>query len=272
MTSTVRLGMLTPSSNTVLEPTTAAMLAGLSDVTAHFSRFKVTEIALSEQALGQFDDAEILRAAELLAHAKVDVVAWNGTSASWLGFHRDERLCERIAATTGIQACTSILAFREIFARGRFRRIGLVTPYARDVQERIVANWAAAGFACTAERHLGLSDNFSFAEVPEPQVADLVREVAGEGCEAVAVVCTNMRGARMAEALEEELGIPVYDSIATTVWKSLRLTGIDPSAVQGWGSLFTGPTPARRLHVHEPSGVPAYRHSRRAQPPRSFDP
>ena len=69
MTRRVRLGMLTPSSNTVLEPVTMAMLAGLPDVSAHFSRFKVTEIALSEQALGQFDDSEILRAAELLAHS-----------------------------------------------------------------------------------------------------------------------------------------------------------------------------------------------------------
>jgi maleate isomerase len=36
---TIRLGMMTPSSNTVLEPITTAMLAGVSGVTAHFSRF-----------------------------------------------------------------------------------------------------------------------------------------------------------------------------------------------------------------------------------------
>ncbi len=41
------LGMLTPSSNTVLEPTTTHMLESLDEVTAHFSRFKVTEISLS---------------------------------------------------------------------------------------------------------------------------------------------------------------------------------------------------------------------------------
>ena len=35
-----RMGMLTPSSNTVLEPTTTAMLSGLPDVTVHFTRFK----------------------------------------------------------------------------------------------------------------------------------------------------------------------------------------------------------------------------------------
>src|SRR6202021_1741761 len=96
-----RLGMLTPSSNTTLEPITYAMLAGVEGVSVHFSRFKVTEIALSEAANRQFDHSEILRAAELLAHAKVDVIPWNATSASWLGFDRDERLCERITEATG---------------------------------------------------------------------------------------------------------------------------------------------------------------------------
>jgi maleate isomerase len=64
----------------------------------------------------------------LLAHAKADAIAWNGTSASWLGFDRDERLCERIREATGIAACTSVLAFREIFERTGVRRVGLVTP------------------------------------------------------------------------------------------------------------------------------------------------
>jgi hypothetical protein len=71
----VLLDMLTPSSNTVLEPVTTAMLAGLPEASAHFGRFKVTEIALTREALGQFDDREILGAAELLSHAKVGVVA-----------------------------------------------------------------------------------------------------------------------------------------------------------------------------------------------------
>ncbi len=234
----VRLGMLTPSSNTVLEPVTTAMLESVPEVSAHFSRFKVTEIALSEQALGQFDDSEIMRAAELLAHAKVDVIAWNGTSASWLGFDRDERLCERITEATGIAACTSVLAFRQIFERSGIRRVGLVTPYRTDVQSRIMANWHASGFACTAERHLRLQDNFSFAEVSEDAIARLVRAVAGEGCDAVVILCTNMRGAALAERLERELGIPVYDSIAATLWKSLDVAGVDPSRVKGWGSVF----------------------------------
>ena len=241
MSAPVRLGILTPSSNTVLEPVTMAMLADVPNVTAHFSRFKVTEIALSQQALNQFDHEDIIRAAELLAQAKVNVIAWNGTSASWLGFDRDELLCERIYHATGIPACTSVLAFREIFDRTGVRRIGLVTPYREDVQAAIMMNWGRSGYQCVAERHAGLQDNFSFAEIDEDTIIRLVREVAHEGCDAVAVVCTNMRGAGAVERLEAELGIPIYDSVAITLWKSLMVAQVDPRQVRGWGRLFDCP-------------------------------
>ena len=241
ITRPVRLGMLTPSSNTALEPITNAMLAGSTDISVHFSRFKVTEIALSETALRQFDDSEILRAAELLAHAKVDIIAWNGTSASWLGFERDERLCERITEATGIRACTTVLAYRDLFRRLGTTRIGLVTPYRREVQDKIISNWGSEGLQCVAERHLSLQDNFSFAEVPEAEVADLIEDVVREGCDAVAVVCTNMRGAGVAHRLEQQLGVPVFDSIAVTLWACLIAAGMDPRRIQGWGSLFTMP-------------------------------
>jgi maleate isomerase len=238
MTKRVLLGMLTPSSNTVLEPVTQAMLAGLPEVTAHFSRFKVTEIALSEQALAQFDDSEILRAAELLAHARVDTIGWNGTSSGWLGFEADVRLCERITAATGIPATTSMLALNEILAKTRVTRLGFVTPYLDDVQTRILANYAKLGIACHGERHLGLQDNFSFSEVSADQLATMTRDVAQDKPEAIAVICTNLNAAPLVEILERSAGVPVYDTIATVVWKSLVMAGVDPRRVTGWGSLF----------------------------------
>jgi len=230
--------MLTPSSNTVLEPVTAAMISALPEVSAHFSRFKVTEIALSGSALAQFDDGEILRAAELLAHAKVDVIAWNGTSSGWLGFERDLKLCERITAATGIAACTAMLALNELLERTGARRIGFVTPYLGDVQERINANYEKAGFVVAAARHLGIQDNFSFSEVAADQMRVMTRDVAAAQPDAIAIVCTNMRGAPLAAELEAAHGIAVYDTVATTVWKSLKIAGVDTDRVKGWGRLF----------------------------------
>jgi maleate isomerase len=230
--------MLTPSSNTILEPVTTAMLTGLPEVTAHFSRFKVTEIALSDSALAQFDDAEILRAAELLAHAKVAVIAWNGTSSGWLGFERDVQLCERITQATGIAACTAMLALNELLAKTGAKRIGFVTPYRDDVQARINANYEAAGFTAVADRHLGMQDNFSFSEVTADQMRVMTRDVAAAKPDAIAIVCTNMAGAALAAELEQAHGIPVYDTVATTVWKCLKIAGVDANRVQGWGTLF----------------------------------
>jgi maleate isomerase len=234
-----RLGMLTPSSNTVLEPLTAAMLAALPDVTAHFARFRVTEIGLGQAALGQFEMEPMLTAAELLADAKVASICWNGTSAGWLGFESDERLCATIRERTGIPACSSVLALNEIFERTGVRRFGLVTPYLPEIQGAIVANYAAAGFECVAERHLCERDNFAFSTFGEQQIAKLCREVAGAGPDAITIFCTNLRGARIVASLEAEFGIPIYDTVATAVWKSLALAGVAPKRVQGWGRLFT---------------------------------
>jgi maleate isomerase len=239
MTERVFLGMLTPSSNTILEPVTTAMIAGLPEVTAHFSRFKVTEIALSGPALAQFDDAEILAAAELLADAEVNAIAWNGTSSGWLGFERDVRLCERITGATGIPACTAMVALNEVLESTGARNIGFVTPYLDDVQARINANYQQAGFRVVVERHLGMRDNFSFSTVTADQMRQMTADVSAARPDAIAIVCTNMRCAPLAEELEAAHGIPIYDTVSTTVWKSLKIAGIDTKRVKGWGTIFS---------------------------------
>lgn len=234
----VLLGMLTPSSNTVLEPVCAAMLRDLPDVSAHFARFGVTEIALSGAALDQFEIAPMVEAAALLADARVQAICWNGTSASWLGLARDRALCAAIAARTGIPATSSVLALADIFARTEVARFGLVTPYLGEVQARIAANFQEEGFACVAERHLGISDNFAFSEVAPATLAAMIREVASARPQAIAVLCTNLRAAGLVEELEREIGIPIHDSVATALWSSLRLAKANPRRVAGWGRLF----------------------------------
>jgi maleate isomerase len=47
-----------------------------------------------------------------------------------------------------------------------------------------------------------------------------------------------MDGASLAEPLERELGIPIYDTISLSMWASLRAAGVDPALVRGWGRLF----------------------------------
>jgi maleate isomerase len=215
--------MITPSSNTVLEPVTARLLAGRPEVSAHFARIRVTEISAAASSDAQFEAAPMVAAAELLADARCDAICWNGTSASWLGIDRDRRLCDAIRARTRIPATTAVLALMEEFRAASVRRYGLVTPYVAEVQERIVANLAAEGFECASERHLGLRVNFDFAGVDAATVERAVREAAEARPDAIAIVCTNVDGAAVAERVERELGIPVLDSVAVALRGALRL-------------------------------------------------
>ncbi|MDI3387726.1 GAF domain-containing protein [Streptomyces sp. B-S-A8] len=282
--SSVRIGMLTPSSNTCLEPVTYDLLHGsatgtgndllhgstagtgkgtgtrsgtgsgeaaatataTATATAHFARVPVTRIALDSGSDAQFDPAPMLAAALQLADAQVDVIAWNGTSGSWLGVDRDRALCESITAETGVPATTSTLALLGACAAYGVSSLGLAVPYTRDVAERIVRTYAKEGVACTLAEPLGISENEAFARVPERDVARQIEAAAAAGdtaggaagdAHAVAVVCTNVYGARPAAELEPALGIPVFDSVAATLWQALDLADAHP-ALPGHGDLL----------------------------------
>jgi maleate isomerase len=127
----------------------------------------------------------------------------------------------------------------EVLATTGAKRVGFVTPYLDDVQARINANYEKAGFTVAADRHLRMQDNFSFSTVTADQMRQMTAEVAAARPDAIAIVCTNMRGAPLAEELEAKHGIPVYDSISTTVWGSLRVARVDTKRVTGWGRIFS---------------------------------
>ena len=242
MSRGIRLGVLTPSSNTALEPLTSALVAEVPGCSAHFSRFRVTEIALSAQALGQFDDSSILaaglRISTMFSETSLDVIAWSGTSSGWLGFDADRRLVEGIKARTGIPATTAVMALNELLVLRGIGKLGLVTPYTADVQERIVRNYEALGIQVVAERHSGIRVNYDFALVEPDRLQASMEEVAAAGPDAIATFCTNLRAAPLAAGFEARTGVPLLDTVSTTVWGALRAIGEDPQRLRNWGQFF----------------------------------
>lgn len=234
------IAMLTPSSNTVVEPYTSALAWPLfPEVTVHFGRFRVRRIALDTESNQQFTLDPIFQAVDLLMDAKPDVIAWNGTSASWLGFHTDTELCAAISARFGVRATSAVLSLNEILSRLGARTLGLVSPYTDDVQQKIIANYRTIGIDTVSERHSGRSDNFSFSEVSEAEIADMCRQVALDKPDAIVILCTNMRGPLIAAELERELGIPVLDSVAFTLWGCLKETGVPMDRLKPYGVMFS---------------------------------
>jgi maleate isomerase len=231
----LRLGVIAPSSNTVLEPVLARLTAGVPNLSLHFARFRVTEISVTEAGLKQFELHDIVEAARLLSDARVDGISWSGTSAAWLGLERDRALCDAILKETGTPATTATLSIVEALRAQRIRRIGLVTPYVRDVQQRIVDTFAKESIDVVAERHLSLTNNFSFAEATDDQILDMAQQLGALRPEAILILCTNLRGAPLVERLECDLGAPVLDSVVLGLLGGLRSISVDFSHVSHAG-------------------------------------
>ena len=66
----------------------------------------------------------------------------------------------------------------------------------------------------------------------------MVREVAQAKPDAIVIMCTNLHGANLVDALEQELGIPIYDSVASVAWSALQTLGVSSRQITGWGRLF----------------------------------
>jgi maleate isomerase len=238
MVAAKRIGMITPSSNTMVEPLTSAMTAGLlDDLSVHYARIPVTRIALDQEALDQFEREAMLNAARLLADARVDVICWNGTSGAWKGAAADRAICATITAETGIPATTGTLAQFEAFRAHGIKRFAFAVPYLAEVRDLMPGSYAAEGFECVGSECLGISENFAYAEVDLPTLRDLIRRSDRPDAEAIVVVCTNLAAARVVDQLEQELGKPIHDSLIVSLWEPLRMLGWQ-TPIAGWGRLM----------------------------------
>ena len=223
-----RLGMLAPSSNTVLEPETVKLLPANGSVTAHVSRLRVVQVSAQASSLQQFDLDRVLGAAELLADAQVDLILWNGTAASWLGFDWDERLVEAVERHTGIRTTTAVIAINQRLAELRAKRIGLVTPYVAALEERIVANYRDAGVTVANAIRRDLTENTAIAEISPDEIAAMARQAARPPVEAVLILCTNLAGSSIVPQLEGELNVPVLDSVRVAIERCLDILAEAP--------------------------------------------
>ena len=221
-----RIGILLPSSNSVLEPLAAKTITE-PDTTFHFSRLGVIDITLTPKSLDQFTLETQCSAGKLLCDADVDCVVWGGTSASWLGIQHDIDFCASFTKETGVLAGSCVLEMNRIMASEQVKTFGLVTPYTPDVQHKIIENYKKLGFSCVSEQHYGGAISNDYASITANQTEEMVRVVAEKGPDIILIMCTNMRAAGVAASLETETGIPIMDSATIALQAGIRLASED---------------------------------------------
>jgi maleate isomerase len=230
------VGWITPSANTVVERVTLGILRGFPAISPHFSRTSV--VGARDPFPASYDFEDMLAAARLLADARLDVIAWNGSKAGSIDFALDHELVERIVRLTGAPSTTATLAIDGVFREDRVTRFALACPYDDAYRDRIVATFGREGYTCVAARNAGLTDNYSFSQIPTDTIVAMLREVARARPQAIVTFCTNFPAAPLVAEMEEELSIPIYDTVTMAVWGALRLTGVDLRPGRAWGRVF----------------------------------
>lgn len=225
-----KLGLIVPSWNTVMEYEVQRMAAGAMSVHSvripHTADTEENLLALGTQAPA---------IATLLAHAKVDVIGYGCTAGGFLkGPEGDRKVGAEIAAATGVPVATSAAAVADALRAVGARRVGVASPYAAWLNERVRGYLEADGFEVVAIQGLGTE---AHSTITLERVEALAAEVNRSEAQAIFISCSNFRTLEIIESLERKFGKPVVTSNASSMWKMLRLTG-DRRSVPGAGRLF----------------------------------
>jgi maleate isomerase len=235
------IGTILPSSNRVVERTTAALLRHLPGVDSCAARIPYAPDG-SGQPEGAYDAASYATAARLLGHAGVAAVCWNGTRGAALGLAADRALVTMLSAEAGCPATTTALFAAEWLRRRGARRIALLLPGQVADAAGHAAGFAAEGLATCGARGLGCPDNLAAAAVPPETIAAAARALAAEAApDALLIWSTNLPGLHTMAPLEAELGLPVLDSAALGIAAVLEASGIDTAPLARFGRVFAAP-------------------------------
>jgi len=204
------IGIIVPSANVVVERAAIRFAAEVPGLELQFTRIPVRGDA--DPFVQGYDVDAFLRAAELLADARPDVLLWAGSMGVLVGAEHDERLGELIEAETGLPFTSSTIALVRLAERERLERIALVTPYAQAYQDRLVAGFVRLGFDCVAEEHAGLRDNLSYAGIGEEDTVRMALKVSVSRPDAILSWCTNFASTGCVQRIEVETGLPFHDA------------------------------------------------------------
>ncbi len=176
------------------------------------------------------------RAAEELATAEVDVVAWACTSGSVLLPPR--RIEEKITSITKCPAActiTAVVAWIEEFGA---KRVALGTPYVDFINETEIDFLEKAGFEVVSmyglELGLTQEERRGIGRVPPQSLHRFARHIDHTKADAIFISCANIAGIEEIAQIEDERGKPVITSNLVTFWYCLRLAGLNDK-LQGFG-------------------------------------
>lgn len=205
-----RVGLIVPSSNTVMEVDFYRCLPPTT--TLHTARMYLEETTPEGEA-AMLDD-HLPTAISDLRSARPDVMVFGCTSAGALrGNDYEAELISRIAGETGARTFSVAASVRHTIRAAGGRRVGVITPYVDSLNEKIRESLEADGLEVAGIRGLGITDNFAIAEVEPERIAEFASECfTASDIDVLFTSCTNFRAIDAREEIRVALGVPVVTS------------------------------------------------------------
>jgi maleate isomerase len=236
----VRVGLLIPSSNTVMEVDFYRHLP--HDVTLHTGRMYME--STTPEGEGLMLDEYALPSARDVGTVKPDIVVFGCTSAGALrGNAYDQELCGRIGDATGAIVVSVIKAVREAITRRSVARIGVITPYVDALNEKIQASIEEDGVEVAAIHGLGITENVAIAAVTPDEIAGFAEAKLGRlHVDLVFASCTNLRAVDAIAMIESRLGVPAMSSNSAALEQTrLAIDSVRGSSMAGVASAEPAP-------------------------------
>jgi maleate isomerase len=206
----MRIGLLVPSSNTMLEPDFYKNVS--ENITIHTARMFLEKTTVEGES--RMLDEYLTPAARSLATANPNVIVFGCTSAGALrGNSYDNELVSSLASLTGIHCISVIKSVREALSNYNAKNIVVVTPYVDELNDRIRLSLEEDGVKVQNISGLGISENFKIAKVSKKEIIDLaLKSVENLSPDLLFLSCTNFPAMSILKELRERFDFPVISS------------------------------------------------------------
>ena len=118
------------------------------------------------------------------------------------------------------------------------RRVGLLTPYVREINHRLRDALMARGLEIPVMGSFNEADDDIVARITPRAILDAIVQLGqSASCDGVFVSCTSLRVAKIVEEAESLIDKPVTSSNHALAWHMLRLSGVQDD-IPGFGRLY----------------------------------
>ena len=220
-----RVGLILPSTNTVMEPDLYRNLP--AGTTVHTSRM-LLEGSVTIEAEELMLDVYLPECARQIGTLLPDVVVFGCTSAGALrGPAYEQELAGEISKTTGAPTVTIMGAVVDELQRLGVKSVALLTPYSEEINDTIKESLETSGFTVPYMNGMDVKGAFNIAAVSPEDIVDYVREqLEGVESDCLFVSCANLKSVEVLDQIQEVAGRPVVTSNQAVLAGVKRAVGI----------------------------------------------